>query len=126
MKFDFFFAVESVVTYAGERFDVIVNADQDKALYWIKYKGLMDCDERFQSVFQVAVLEYANAKTNGFPNDTVDYQHSHKEGLVSYHISILIAFEIYFAFFKYILFSYFLLLFTKCLNPVWNVLSKLV
>ncbi|XP_076258209.1 uncharacterized protein LOC143195157 [Rhynchophorus ferrugineus] len=49
---------ESLVTYAGERFDFVLNADQPKSLYWIRFRGLMDCDERFNRAHQVAVLEY--------------------------------------------------------------------
>lgn len=44
----------------------------------------MDCDERFNSVHQVAVLQYDGASSTDYPNENdVDYQHSHKEGLVS-------------------------------------------
>ncbi|KAI7815129.1 laccase [Rhyzopertha dominica] len=74
--------VESLVTYAGERFDFILNADQENGLYWMRFRGLMDCDERFNSVHQVAVLQYDGASSTDYPNENdVDYQHSHKEGL---------------------------------------------
>ncbi|KAH1012700.1 iron transport multicopper oxidase fetC isoform X1 [Dendroctonus ponderosae] len=49
---------DSLVSYAGERFDFVLSADQPKNLYWIRFRGLMDCDERYMKAFQVAVLEY--------------------------------------------------------------------
>ncbi|KAG5884696.1 hypothetical protein JTB14_013708 [Gonioctena quinquepunctata] len=72
----------SLVTYAGERFDFIVDADQEKGLYWIRFRGLMDCDERFTKAFQVAVLQYEglNATIMDYPEGTVDYFNAHKEG----------------------------------------------
>ncbi|XP_066146897.1 uncharacterized protein [Euwallacea fornicatus] len=57
--------VDSLVTYAGERFDFILSADKPKSLYWIRFRGLMDCDERFMKVFQVAVLEYKSFSNTG-------------------------------------------------------------
>ncbi|KAJ8954969.1 hypothetical protein NQ318_000400 [Aromia moschata] len=72
----------SLVTYAGERFDFILNADQDKGLYWIRFRGLMDCDERFKMAHQVAVLQYegVDATIDDYPEDIPDYDTSHREG----------------------------------------------
>jgi FtsP/CotA-like multicopper oxidase with cupredoxin domain len=53
--------VSSMVTYAGERFDIIINADKAIGNYWIRIRGLMDCDERFTSAYQVAILRYRGA-----------------------------------------------------------------
>lgn len=47
--------VSSFVSYAGERFDFIINANQNPGNYWIRVRGLMDCDERFTSAYQVSV-----------------------------------------------------------------------
>ncbi|XP_066252634.1 uncharacterized protein [Euwallacea similis] len=58
---------DSLVTYAGERFDFVLSADKPKSLYWMRFRGLMDCDERFMKSFQVAVLEY-----KGFSNTEVN------------------------------------------------------
>ncbi|CAG9861309.1 unnamed protein product [Phyllotreta striolata] len=76
----------SLVTYAGERFDFIVNADQPKGLYWIRFKGLMDCDERFTKAFQVAVLQYEGGSANEtllnmYPLEEVTYDNAHVDGL---------------------------------------------
>lgn len=66
--------VGSIVTYAGERFDFVLNADQPIGNYWIRLKGLMDCDERFTSAFQVAILHYDGA-ANEEPTGDLGYQH---------------------------------------------------
>ncbi|XP_054257860.1 uncharacterized protein LOC128982847 [Macrosteles quadrilineatus] len=52
---------DSLVSYAGERWDFVLNADQEVANYWIRFTGLMDCDDRFTSAHQVAVLHYDGA-----------------------------------------------------------------
>lgn len=53
--------VDSFVSYAGERFDFILDANQAVDNYWIRIKGLMDCDERFTSAHQTAILRYSGA-----------------------------------------------------------------
>lgn len=74
---------ESFVIYAGERFDFVLNADQTKGLYWIRFKGLMDCDERFRSAHQVAVLQYLGTSDEDYPDGKPTYKTAHKEGIVS-------------------------------------------
>ncbi|XP_065091239.1 uncharacterized protein LOC135712206 [Ochlerotatus camptorhynchus] len=51
----------SFVSYAGERFDFILRANQPVGNYLMRFRGLMDCDERFTSAYQVAVLRYRGA-----------------------------------------------------------------
>lgn len=53
--------VTFLVAYAGERWDFVVNANQNVDNYFIRARGLMDCDERFTSSFQMAVLHYQGA-----------------------------------------------------------------
>uniref|UniRef100_A0A1Y1K8C1 Laccase n=2 Tax=Photinus pyralis TaxID=7054 RepID=A0A1Y1K8C1_PHOPY len=72
---------ESIVTYAGERFDFIINADQPVDLYWIRFKGLMDCDERFRSAHQAAVLQYKGSSKSSYPQALLSYAKAHKEGM---------------------------------------------
>ncbi|XP_043270972.1 laccase-1-like [Venturia canescens] len=64
---------ESLVSYAGERFDFIVEMNQEIDNYWIRFRGLMDCDERFLSAYQVAILRYEGADYAD-PNGTVSYE----------------------------------------------------
>ncbi|CAH0553403.1 unnamed protein product, partial [Brassicogethes aeneus] len=73
----------SLVTYAGERFDFVLNANQPEGLYWIRFRGLMDCDERFTRAHQVAVLHYkeANVTALAYPDGDPNYDNSHNEGV---------------------------------------------
>ncbi|KAF2890868.1 hypothetical protein ILUMI_15305, partial [Ignelater luminosus] len=72
---------DSVVTYAGERFDFVLNADQPIGLYWMRFRGLMDCDERFKSAHQASVLQYQGASNTDYPEGDLDYEQARKEGL---------------------------------------------
>lgn len=64
--------VDSLVTYAGERFDFVVDANQISGNYWIRVRGLMDCDERFLKAHQGAILHYEDAK-NVEPESKLTY-----------------------------------------------------
>nr|CAD7446408.1 unnamed protein product [Timema bartmani] len=77
--------VDSLVTYAGERFDFVLNASQEVHNYWMRFRGLMDGDERFTSVHQVAVLRYQGAPLDEDPVEDVGYEEARREGLVSTH-----------------------------------------
>ncbi|XP_066994423.2 uncharacterized protein [Anabrus simplex] len=70
----------SLVSYAGERFDFILEANQNITNYWIRFRGLMDCDERFTSTHQVAVLHYKGASADEEPLGEVHYNNSHRDG----------------------------------------------
>ncbi|XP_002057875.2 uncharacterized protein Mco1 [Drosophila virilis] len=67
--------VGSIVTYSGERFDFVLNANQEVGNYWLRLKGLMDCSERFTSAFQVAILRYEGAVENE-PSAELGYAHN--------------------------------------------------
>lgn len=71
-----------MVTYAGERFDFILNADQQKDLYWMRFRGLMDCDERFKSVHQEAILEYDGVDEELPSGPEPDYLQANRTGMV--------------------------------------------
>lgn len=71
--------VTFLTTYAGERWDFVVNANQAIGNYFIRARGLMDCDERFTSSFQMAVLHYRGAPETD-PAGTPSYKHS-RDGL---------------------------------------------
>ncbi|KAI5644658.1 multicopper oxidase domain-containing protein [Phthorimaea operculella] len=70
----------SLVTYAGERFDFIIDADNEIDNYWIRFRGLMDCDERFTKAKQVAVLRYEGAM-EAEPVGDPTWEELHNEGL---------------------------------------------
>ncbi|GAB6019581.1 hypothetical protein CHUAL_001150 [Chamberlinius hualienensis] len=65
--------VESLVIYAGERFDFVIIANQPVDNYWIRMRGLLDCDERFTKATQVAVLHYNGAPDDHDPQGPTDY-----------------------------------------------------
>lgn len=67
--------VGSIVTYSGERFDFVLNANQEVGNYWLRLKGLMDCSERFTSAFQVAILSYEGAAETE-PSAELGYAHN--------------------------------------------------
>lgn len=67
--------VGSIVTYSGERFDFVLNANQEVGNYWLRLKGLMDCSERFTSAFQVAILRYEGAPDEE-PTGQLGYAHN--------------------------------------------------
>nr|ANS71634.1 MCOI-like protein [Bactrocera dorsalis] len=66
--------VGAIVTYAGERFDFVLNANQSVGNYWIRFKGLMDCSDQFTSAFQVGILRYEGAGETE-PNGVLGWQH---------------------------------------------------
>ena len=85
----FLFAADSLVTYAGERFDFVLNANKSVGNYWIRFRGLMDCDERFTSAHQVAILHYDGASEFDEPLGEVSYKAAYRQGLVSKFIQTI-------------------------------------
>ncbi|XP_015430718.1 PREDICTED: laccase-like [Dufourea novaeangliae] len=64
---------KTLVSYAGERFDFVVAANQGIDNYWIRIRGLMDCDERFTKAFQTGILRYEGA-IDADPEGDVTYE----------------------------------------------------
>ncbi|CAK1547706.1 unnamed protein product [Leptosia nina] len=70
----------SLVTYAGERYDFVLETNNEIDNYWIRFRGLMDCDERFTKAKQVAVLHYEGAMEVE-PSGDPTWEELHNEGL---------------------------------------------
>lgn len=89
-KEKFYVLAESLVNYAGERFDFIVNMNQEVNNYWIRFRGLMDCDERFLSAYQAAILRYENAEEID-PDGEISYERppSYLPGSVISYINLI-------------------------------------
>jgi len=87
VKIFLFLTADSLVSYAGERFDFVLNANQSIGRYWLRVRGLMDCDDRFKSVHQVAIISYKGADQE--PKEPVGYKEAVRKGKVIYfkHIS---------------------------------------
>jgi hypothetical protein len=56
---------------SGERYDVVLNANQPPGTYWIHMRGLGECSEPAEEVYQLAVLKYLG--TNEERNDPPGY-----------------------------------------------------
>lgn len=69
------------MSYAGERWDFIVDATAEVGNYWMRFKGLMDCDERFTKAFEVAILHYDKADDNE-PKGEPTYDNTLHTGIV--------------------------------------------
>ena len=81
-KFKFYthsLPVDSVVVSAGERYDVVLNADQAASTYWIRFHGLMDCGGK--KVFQGAILRYSGSVLHE-PIDDLSYENTVRDGKV--------------------------------------------
>ncbi|XP_017889706.1 laccase-4-like isoform X2 [Ceratina calcarata] len=51
--------VDSLVSLAGERYDFVINTNQEPGAYWIQLRGLDDCSH----VQQLAILQYVGASS---------------------------------------------------------------
>ena len=75
------FDVESLVLYAGERFDFVLSTNQSVDNYWIKVKGIGDC--RDKSTKQTAILRYDSSPDED-PKEPAGYNDMDRQGVVSY------------------------------------------
>nr|XP_033342198.1 laccase-2-like [Megalopta genalis] len=58
--------VTSIVSYAGERYDFVINTNQTPGAYWIQLRALEECNSGIQ---QLAILQYSNASTIPFTDE---------------------------------------------------------
>ncbi|XP_050689230.1 uncharacterized protein LOC126981747 [Eriocheir sinensis] len=73
--------VDKLTIYGGERWDFVVAANQTPGAYWMRFQGMLDCDERFKSAHQVAVMRYEGAEGLPGPLEEVDYASTVRAGL---------------------------------------------
>ena len=73
--------VDSINLFAGERYDVIIHANQPSDNYWIRARGLADCGSDYKSVSQTAILRYKDAGDT-LPEACEDYKYAIREGKV--------------------------------------------
>ncbi|XP_068204135.1 uncharacterized protein [Palaemon carinicauda] len=71
--------VSSIVMYSGERFDVVIETDQEVDNYWIRFTGILDC-QHTQTV-QGAILRYEGAPEE-LPKETLVYNPDYPAGIV--------------------------------------------
>ncbi|CAG9861310.1 unnamed protein product [Phyllotreta striolata] len=74
--------VTSFDIFAGERFDFILHANQSVDLYWMKFKGSLDCGATTTRAFQTAVLQYHSDQFTDFdyPAGEVDFDNAGPKG----------------------------------------------
>ena len=65
--------VGSFYILPGERLDFVLTANQTIDSYWIRIKGMADCDET--SIYQTAILKYENSP-NPVPAAEVNYENA--------------------------------------------------
>lgn len=63
-----------LVTYAGERWDFVINANQEVGNYFIRARGLMDCDERFTSSVSFSFIEIVDTNMNNISSFSFKWQ----------------------------------------------------
>ncbi|CAF0713230.1 unnamed protein product [Brachionus calyciflorus] len=75
------YTVESLIIYAGERYDFIINAFRKPSNYWIKAKGWADCSVK--KVYQTAFLKYHDSfdKDNLPDLNELNYENASRNGL---------------------------------------------
>ncbi|XP_069163860.1 uncharacterized protein [Procambarus clarkii] len=73
------YTTDSVVLYSGERFDVVLAADQPVDNYWIRFNGLIDCQPN--ECVQGAVLRYEGAPEED-PAAILAYDPNYPPGVV--------------------------------------------
>ena len=74
------FEVESFVLYAGERFDFVLSATQSVGNYWVKVKGIGDCNVK--KAKQTAILRYVGSPEED-PKEPAGYNDMDRQGVVS-------------------------------------------
>lgn len=65
------FQVASFFILAGERVDIVLAANADPDAYWIKARGIGDCQD--EEIFQTAILRYSASKSAS-PSENVTYE----------------------------------------------------
>ncbi|CAD7090823.1 unnamed protein product [Hermetia illucens] len=69
--------VDQMVTNDAERYDIILNANQDVANYWIRVKGIDNCEPMMLQ--QLAILRYKGSSP-GNPKQPKDYEYPQING----------------------------------------------
>ncbi|KAJ8298425.1 hypothetical protein KUTeg_024956 [Tegillarca granosa] len=69
--------VESLNVFAGERYDIVLTADQSVANYWIRVRGLGLCQN--SNAFQQAIIHYKGASMEN-PDGPSGYWHGARTG----------------------------------------------
>lgn len=66
---------------AGERFDFVVHGNQSGGCYWMRFRGLGDCDQTKTSTHGEAVLCYSGDDYE--PSEPLGYELARRPGKAS-------------------------------------------
>ncbi|KAK3911751.1 Laccase-4 [Frankliniella fusca] len=83
--------VESVMLNAGERWDVVLRADQPVGKYWIRIRALGDCGESKSQVHQQAVLAYEGSNADLPTAPRPEYRTSFRRGQLLNPMQVVVA-----------------------------------
>ncbi|XP_015584710.1 laccase-4 [Cephus cinctus] len=73
--------VDSFMINGGERFDFVLSANQTPDNYWIRYRGVGDCETSLVTVSKEAILRY-NGADNIEPSGTTTYEDANRAGVL--------------------------------------------
>ncbi|KAK6628330.1 hypothetical protein RUM43_002142 [Polyplax serrata] len=79
---------ESLISLAGERFDFVLDANQEVKNYWIRFKGIQDCGPK--QAHQVAILNYLGANEDQEPEGVVTYETAGRSGVQVNDVNVAI------------------------------------
>lgn len=65
--------VKSITSYPGETYDFILHANQDENVYWMKFKGAIDCQQDDKPINQVAIIDYTRHNIDRYPKEEPRY-----------------------------------------------------
>lgn len=73
--------VDSFIINGGERYDFVLKTEKKPANYWIRYRGLGDCQNQGVQVSELAILRYRNSEL-AEPQGETDYDDAMRSGVV--------------------------------------------
>nr|XP_034171050.1 laccase-5-like [Osmia lignaria] len=71
--------VDSIVSFAGERYDFVLNATESSGAYWIQLRGIGECTD--VKIQQLAILQYVSGSTTPASREPT-YDYPLREGLI--------------------------------------------
>ncbi|XP_057332184.1 uncharacterized protein LOC130672020 isoform X1 [Microplitis mediator] len=80
--------VDTFIINAGERYDFVLDANQKPDNYWIRYRGMGDCNKNGIKISEVGILHYNNTEENE-PKGSTSYEDGYRSGVLLNPMAIL-------------------------------------
>lgn len=77
--------VDTFIINAGERYDFVLEANQKPDNYWIRYRGMGDCNKNGIKISEVGILHYNNTEENE-PKGSTSYEDGYRSGVVNIYL----------------------------------------